>query len=50
MTYNFVPPICLSCGVSLGNKIELDQKGTSYEIAYCPSCGEIYKKKIVPAG
>lgn len=44
-TYNFTPPLCLSCGVSLEHKVEVDgESGLIYEVDYCPNCEEIYKK------
>lgn len=44
-TYNSTPPLCLSCGVSLEHKVEVDgERGLIYEVDYCPNCEEIYKK------
>jgi len=43
--YNFTPPLCLCCGVSLEQKVEIDQlTGLIYEVYYCPNCQEIYNK------
>jgi len=38
-------PLCISCGVSLQEKLDYDSLSNEiYQIYYCPSCQEIYHK------
>lgn len=38
-------PLCISCGVSLQEKIDHDSLTNEiYQTYYCPNCKEIYQK------
>ncbi|MFZ5945312.1 MAG: hypothetical protein ACOYVD_14500 [Bacillota bacterium] len=44
--YSFIPPLCLSCRVSLEEKMGYDQdRNVNYSIHFCPNCQEVYHKK-----